>query len=401
MTARPLDPVLLRQLRRLKLEPEGAPPSAEQWAQLVDSVNEHYLHMNEDRALLNRSLELSTNEQEAMRRTVEAQRDRLSSIIGTIGDALAEFGTLAQAEATTNQIAAAKIEFSRRLQTLLAESHIGNEHTSDVSLIRSNLVRLADQLVMLLADTAERAALKKELEVARAVQSLLVPAQDVIERPRLQVVGYSQPAAETGGDWWTVADLPGDKVVAIVGDVTGHGVSAAIMTGAAKAACDLAIHVSRGLIEPRDLLAMMNVALFSTGRRQVMMTCVAAVHDPATGALVLANAGHPNPILVRQGVIHPLLVEGEPLGAAPDSAYQQVQLRVEPGDVLACFTDGIVEAENSRGEQFGERRLRAVSQRAAPGGARHVRDAIVEALAAFRGDIPPGDDLTFIATSFR
>jgi phosphoserine phosphatase RsbU/P len=146
---------------------------------------------------------------------------------------------------------------------------------------------------------------------------------------------------------------------------------------------------------------MMNAALYRIGRRQMMMTCVVTVLDPRTGSLTLANSAHPKPIFIPQGVIHPLLAEGVPLGAAPDSSYRQVQVRVEPGDALVCFSDGIVECENDRGEQFTERRLRAICQRAASGGAPKIREALVEAVSSFRRDAPQTDDLTFVATSFR
>lgn len=401
MTSRPLDPVLARQLRRLSLDVAEAPPTAKQWAAFLDAVNEHYHHTSEDRALLNRSLDLSHKEQDELRRAAEAQRDRLSGIVGAIGDALSEFGSYVHSDTSSDRIASAKNRFTTRLQEILNESKIGDEGSSEVSLIRSNLARLTDQVIILLADTAERAAIKKELEVARAVQGLLLPPEDVIEHSRSQVVGFFQPAAEIGGDWWTVTELAENRVLTVIGDVTGHGVSSAIITGAAKAACDLAIEVTAGRVEPNELLGMMNAVLFRIGRRQLMMTCAVTIHDPRTGALTLANAAHPNPILIRQGVAHPLLVEGTPLGAAAEAVYQQVQVGIEPGDVLVQFTDGIVECENERGEQFGERRLRAICQRAASEGALKVREAVLDAVYRFRTSVTQTDDFTLVATSFR
>lgn len=401
MTNRGIDPVLARQLRRAKIDVEQGPATPAAWAQLLDLLSEHYRHQDDDRALLNRSLELSTMEMEALRRRVEQQRDRLSGIIGTIGEALSHFGALAQSETKSGQVTAVKAEFTNRLQTILNESSIAEEHSSDVSIIRGNLVRLAEQIISLLTETTERAELQKELEVARAVQHLLVPATSVIERPGLHVVGYFQPAAECGGDWWTVADLAGGRVLTTVGDVTGHGVSAAIITGAAKAACELAIEVTRGELEVDQLLALMSSALYRTAQRQVMMTCGAMVFDAAAGSLTLASAGHPSPVLLRKGIIHPLLAEGPPLGAGPDASYRPVRIALEPGDVLVAFSDGIVECENGRGEQFTERRLRAVCQRAAASGAIGIRDAVLEALAAFRADHPADDDMTLVTALYR
>jgi sigma-B regulation protein RsbU (phosphoserine phosphatase) len=401
MTTRQLDPVLARQLRRAKLDPDAGPVDRQQWAQLLDSINEHYLHSTEDRALLNRSLELSTTEQEGLRRAVELQRDRLSSIIGTIGQSLSEFGALAQTD--TGQLRTLQADFTRRLRALLADYPLdgGSLATTDVSQVRTNLLRLADQLVVLVTETAERAVLKKELEVARAVQSLLVPADDVVERPSLQAVGYFQPAAETGGDWWTVADLAQDRILLVIGDVTGHGVSAAIITGAAKAACDLAIEMTAGALTAGELMVLMNSTLVRTGRQRLLMSCLIAVFDPGNATLTIANAGHPNPFLIRQGVIHPLMAQGSPLGATNEASFTPIQVQIEAGDLLACFTDGMIEAENSQGEQFSERRMRAVAQRAAGLGARGVRDAVVAALDGFLAGGQAADDLTFVTASFR
>lgn len=401
MSTHAIDPVLARQLKRLKLDAEQGPQTPAEWASFLAAVNDHYLRMNDDRSLVNRSLELSTSEMDRLRQRVEMQRDRLSHVIGAISEALGHFGALMQGDSNTAQVSAAKGAFANRLQSIFDKSEIFEDHSADVSLVRGNLVRLADSLITMLSDAAERAGMRKELEVARIVQQLLVPSEDVIDRPQVRIVGLFQPASECGGDWWTVTDLADQRVLSVIGDVTGHGVSSAIITGAAKAACDLAVHMTQGRLGASELLGLMNATLFQTGKRQIMMTCLAAVFDPAARMLSLANAGHPFPLLVRQGIVHPLMAEGAPLGAAPDSQYAAIQVAVEPGDLLVSFTDGVVECENPLGEQFSERRLRAVAQRAAPGGALKVRDAVVDALIAFRQDTPMNDDLTLIATSVR
>ncbi len=82
------------------------------------------------------------------------------------------------------------------------------------------------------------------------VQQMLVPAKDVIVRPFVRLAGHFHPASECGGDWWTAHDLPDQKVLTVIGDVTGHGIASAIITGAAKAACDLARTFTSGRITP-------------------------------------------------------------------------------------------------------------------------------------------------------
>jgi sigma-B regulation protein RsbU (phosphoserine phosphatase) len=405
MTSRNLDPVLARQLKRLAL-PTELQGSAE-WERFLDSINEHYVHMNDDRALLSRSIELSTQEMDGLRRRLEAQRDNSLSLIAGIGESLGRFAsaladhTGGTPAARAELASAAQVELARRFQAMLDGAALSEDRGAEITGIRDNLMKLADQLVSLLTRTGERVSVRKELEVARAVQQLLIPAQAVIDHPPLRFAGHFQPAEECGGDWWTVAELPGGRSLVVVGDVTGHGVSSAIITGAAKAACELALHVTGGDLTPNVLLELMNATLYRMTRRQIMMTSVAAVFDPAKRVLTVANAGHPFPLLVRDHITHPILAEGPQLGDTPGARYDASQLELHAGDVMVSFTDGATECENDKGERFTERRLRTVIQRVAETGAKGACDALVEAIGAFCGNQPLVDDLTLVVASIE
>jgi sigma-B regulation protein RsbU (phosphoserine phosphatase) len=400
MGPRSLDPVLARQLKRLGIASESDPPSAEAWARLLATINEHYQHMNDDRALLTRSVDLSNNEIEQWRHQVDLERATVQELVSNVSSTLAEFGQLVRDEALTGGIESSKRELAIKLGALLDRQRAGiPEHTSELSIVRGHMIRLAEDLTRLMTEMAEQTSARKEIEVARAVQQLLVPGENELDREGLVIAGHFQPAAECGGDWWSVADVGGDRTLLVLGDVTGHGIASAIFTGAAKAACELSRQLTGAAITADELLRHMNLALFETAKRRVLMTCVAAIIDPRAMTVTSANAGHHFPILLRGGVVHPLVVEGPPLGAAADSRYRTETTPVRSGDLLVWTTDGVVEAENPDGEQFTERRLRAVSLRAASGGAIAVRDAIIEALATFRGpDLPLGDDITIVVT---
>jgi hypothetical protein len=258
-------------------------------------------------------MELSTAEMDALRTRIEGQRDQLRSIVDAIGDALGIFGSIVQHDTDANAdvtagLVTAKHAFSARLASIFGDD--GASESSQFSGVHSNLVNLADQLIRLLSATAEQASMKKELEVARVVQALLVPPEDRIDCGFVQVAGWFQPASECGGDWWSLYRLPGGRVLTLVGDVTGHGISSAIITGAAKAACDLACQVTEGRLTPGDLLRMMNAAIHETARRQIMMTCTASMFDPATKTLSIANAGHHFPYQVRGNALRPLVAHG-------------------------------------------------------------------------------------------
>lgn len=397
-----LDPVLLRQLKRVGNPDPSHAPSIEAWTKFISVVNEYYKHMNDDRTLLTRSIELSTTEMDELRRRAEAQRDQLRAIVDTIGEALGLFGGIMQGDdgpTSVTGLEVAKREFSSRLDAIFKADT--SSDSTQVSGIQANVVNLADQLIRLLSETAERASLKKELEVARVVQQLLVPAEDIIEKPFLRIAGYYNPANECGGDWWAVYDLPDNRVLTLVGDVTGHGIASAIITGAAKAACDLACHVTEGKLTPSDLLKMMNSAIHETARRQIMMTCIAGIFDPAKRTLTVANAGHPFPHHIQAGQLKPVVVQGQPLGASSGSSYDSVTVPFLPGDTLVWFTDGIVESENVAGEQFGDRRLRGIAQRTAPQGAGAVRNAIVDAVTTHMRQREQLDDMTLVVVSAK
>jgi phosphoserine phosphatase RsbU/P len=396
MTTRPLDALLARQLRRLDLPAEFERSGA--WQRFLDDVNDHYIHMAEDRALLSRSIELSTQEMDGLRRRIEQQRDRLLAAMTGISDALGRFVKLLHGgkESSTEQVEQAKLELARQLQATLDDARTLDEHGVEVSAIRDNLLQLADQLISLLTDAGNRAVVRKELEVARAVQQLLIPPQAVIDLPPLHFAGHFESADECGGDWWTVAAMPRGRALVVVGDVTGHGIAAALITGAAKATCELALHLAADRLTPSTLLDLMNQTLYRMARRNLLMTAVAAVVDPAARILTVANAGHPFPILLRNRITHPILAEGPPLGDSPASVFDDSQIEIERGDVMVCFTDGVSECENAKGEHFTERRLRAVVQRVATDDAAGTCRSLVSALESFRGAHPPSDDLTMV-----
>lgn len=401
-----LDPVLMRQLKRAGLGVDARAPTQEAWAKFLRSIHEHYEHSAQDRALLNRSLELSTGEMGELKEKLESQRDQLRGLIFSIADALGWFSSVLRLEgAVSGQLGrgtleTAKRDFTDRLGSIFGDSFDSDE-TSQFSGIHSNMARLADELVRLLMEIADKASMKKELEVASAVQRMLVPGGELIESKHLQAVGSFHPAAECGGDWWGFRELSPQQTLLIVGDVTGHGVSSAILTGVAKAACDVACSMSGGAITCQQLLRQMNHAIYSAGRQQIMMTCTAAIIDTGTNQVSFANAGHPFPYLLRGGQIRPLVSRGQPLGAVEDGHYEATQMDVASGDIFLWFTDGIIESENETGEQFSERRLRAVFQRAAARGPIALRDAIWEALNSFRGQQPQGDDITFVISAIK
>ncbi|MBL0217535.1 MAG: SpoIIE family protein phosphatase [Myxococcales bacterium] len=180
------------------------------------------------------------------------------------------------------------------------EARVEITSNDEIGFLGENFNFMADQINILLLQTAEKARIEQELEVARAIQETLVPTAEPVDKGSLKFAGFYQPAAQTGGDWWTWSDLVGDKVLLVIGDVTGHGVPSAMITAAAKAACDVARHVHNDDVTVTRLLEIMNHAIFESAQRRFVMTCFASIIDIKKRTITYANAGHNFPYLYRQ-----------------------------------------------------------------------------------------------------
>ena len=254
---------------------------------------------------------------------------------------------------------------------------------------------LADRISALLQESAARAALDKELELAHAVQESLLPAPGLVEHGKLRLCGVVEAASKCGGDFWSHRDVGGGRVLVLVGDVVGHGVPAALITAAVVAACELIPDAA----SPDRVLAHLNRAVRHAGRGRFTSSAFAAVIDPAGGMVRFSNAGHPAPLLVHPGAgTEPLVDLGPLLGeeASPEFAVQSA--RIAAGDVIAWYTDGLSEAQNPAGDALGERRLRqSVQKRVQAGlGPVEVRDAVLADLHAHRAGARIEDDATIV-----
>lgn len=277
---------------------------------------------------------------------------------------------------------------------LSARADVGSG--DEIGVLGQNFNFMAEQIEILLSQTAEQARLEQELAVAKAIQETLVPGPDLVERGPLSVAGYYQPAAQTGGDWWTWARLDDTKTLVTIGDVTGHGVPSAMITAAAKAASDVARYVHGGAVTVTELLEVMNYAIIESAQRKLVMTCFAAIVDTRANTITFANAGHNFPYLMRRGELTTLTVRGNRLGDEQASTYEPKTIALESGDVLVWYTDGLVECENKDGVSYGERRFRTALKKAAMQGPVEMRDAIVEDAKEFYGQAPRKDDITLV-----
>lgn len=394
--ARDIDSLLRSAVTSLGI-PAGGPDS-DQFHQFTRRVSSE-LHDREMRIhALEEMAAYSTEELSRLRRNLTRQYRDIGQTLDTLVQAVSVFREGAM-EGDNDALALARQRFNLHLSAEWFESPLedGTDAASSVRQLQQNLVELSRALADLVKDAGALATGRKELELAGAVQQMLVPAEGGVTVPGGVIHSWFQPAAQCGGDWWTAHELAEGGGLVVVGDVTGHGAPSAIITGAVKGACDLARMGMRGELRPSQLMRMLNRVINEAAGGEYMMTGVALLVEPTRREVILTNAGHQPPWLVRgpdvqvvQGVREP------PLGAQSAFAYTETTLPTQPGDLLVMLTDGIPEAENEHGQQLGEREVRALCEEHAGLGAAGLRDKIREAVLRHCGSRPLADDITLV-----
>ncbi len=268
----------------------------------------------------------------------------------------------------------------------------------EIGLVGERFNYMAEQMLVLVQETMAKATMEKELEVASTIQATLVPDSSLVQLSGIRLAGIFKPTTHCGGDWWSYFKVNGDRTLILVGDVTGHGVGSAMITAAAQGSTSTMIAATGGAIELKQLLRTMNTAIHATARGKFVMTCFASLYDPATGVLQYANAGHNFPYHFDRDAkkLSPLVVRGNRLGDLVGSDYEVKELKLRQGDGLFWYTDGVVECEDIRGEEFGEKRFRELLQQQADVQPDHALQAIMGSVTAFSGGVPQKDDITVV-----
>lgn len=265
---------------------------------------------------------------------------------------------------------------------------------------------MAGEVSRLVGETAEKARMESELKTAQTVQETLFPPTRA-DLESVRIAGHYEPASECGGDWWHYCQVE-DKVLLWLGDATGHGAPAALITSAAKSAASI---IERLNVDPAHALQLLNKAIYDVSKGQIMMTFFLASYDGKTRKLTYANASSEAPYLIkkRDGELKkkdliPLNDVNNPrLGQARDTTYEQVTVDLEPGDRILFYTDGIPDIENPEKKSWGEREfVKAIiaSSKAYPPVAQSV-EQLVEMFSAYRQKAPLKDDITFFMVEIK
>jgi serine phosphatase RsbU (regulator of sigma subunit) len=274
---------------------------------------------------------------------------------------------------------------------------------------------MAQNLELLVAASAQKELLDKELALARNLQNSLIPS-DLPSGEGVEFATLFEPSAAIGGDYFDVLRLSDRDLAVIIADVSGHGLSTGLRMAMLKAALLILIEQTR---EPEEILRRLDAVVRANAETRCFVTATLATFDVREGRLTLTNAGHPPTYLVRGGDVEEIVLPSSPLGGLGQS-YVRREVRLGRGDIVVWLSDGLFEGVDAGGEPFGYDRVqqalagaarnRRESGGSAPGRlpdrrgrgaaaevtAAAVRDRLLAAVATHVGAQPPSDDRTLV-----
>ncbi|MBI5835786.1 MAG: SpoIIE family protein phosphatase [Candidatus Eisenbacteria bacterium] len=277
---------------------------------------------------------------------------------------------------------------SQEMMVRFSESHL------EVLSLLANMAAVKITNARLLEAEAARARIAQELATATRIQRALLPAHPP-EIPGYTFELFLETCYEVGGDLYDIHLQPDGSVVFLVADVSGKGVGASLLMSSFLAGARVLCHALHDL---GALAAQLNHMMCESTGSMHFVTGFIGFLDPATGVIRYVSGGHPPPIVVGPGGVREVSVQdgGLPFGIMEDAEYRESSTRLEPGELLVLFTDGVPEAR--RGDElYEEERLRQLlAGLPGPLDPAEARRRILESVAEFVGDEPRGDDITLL-----
>jgi serine phosphatase RsbU (regulator of sigma subunit) len=262
-------------------------------------------------------------------------------------------------------------------------------------------VTIAIENSRLIEKSLERERLQREMMLAREMQQRLLP-QVIPSDPRYEISAISIPASEVGGDYYDIVNLDTDTLGVVVGDVSGKGVSAAFYMAEVKGIFQ---SLSKMTQSPKQFLVLANNALCGSIDKKSFVSLVYVILDAGVGKLRIARAGHCPMLYVGRSEIRYVQPTGLGLGLSRDAIFaestKEEEIILKNGDICVFYTDGVTEARNSAGEEFGYERLLQVVTGHHSDSAQHIRDAIVDAARIHRENGFNDDDLTVLVLQWH
>jgi len=320
----------------------------------------------------------------------------IASVVFGIGLARTITGAVHRLYEGTQRVIAG--DFSHRIEVT------GKDQLAELGL---SFNRMTEHLEKLLVVAKEKERLESEIEIAREVQGQLFP-HEVPELRTLRIKAACQPARLVSGDYYDFQSVGDSEVALAIADVAGKGISAALLMAALQSSLRIQLqmpaevlagggngHLGAGISTSR-LVSNLNRQLHSTTSAEKYATFFLGVYDESSSTFTYTNAGHLSPMLVRDGAVELLEVNGTVVGAFPFSEYDESRVQLRPGDLLVCYTDGVTEPENEYGEMFGEERLMELLLRNSQRPEEEIIQVVLDSVRQWTGSEELQDDMTLL-----
>ena len=270
-----------------------------------------------------------------------------------------------------------------------------------LGLLAHSFNHMGTSIEHLLEEVVEKERLEQELEIAREVQAMLFPKQ-LPHSPGMTLFGGCKAARTVSGDYYDFIVEDETHLNIVVGDVSGKGISAALLMANLQAAMRsyLTAHrhgdpasVGQGLA---DVMRELNRQIYVNSPPEKYATLFLSRYDAELRRLWYCNAGHLPPIILDEQGVRTLEATGTVVGLLPDAAYQAKFVDMKPGALLAIFTDGITEALNGSDEEFGDKRLLDALQHLHPRTPEAIWNQVLSSVGDWQGNLQQHDDITLI-----
>lgn len=268
---------------------------------------------------------------------------------------------------------------------------------SDLDILRAiaNQIAVSQETARSAQREIQRREMEKDYQLTAAVQSLLLPKQDVWVGDGVGFAAFYEPATQASGDWWHAHELPDGALRVLLGDVTGHGAGSAMVT-ALVAGCHRCLKEAQAAGSAEDLLRQLHEAVLDLCQGSYTMPMGLLDLHPGTGLVRFWNAAGP-PLLVRRksGEVEAKTLRGTPLGSERHAAGH-LEFTLQPGERLLLFTDGIPELSLPSGNDLGLRRMARYFSEEGGGALQQARAGFIQRVREALEDGEADDDLTFI-----
>ncbi len=260
----------------------------------------------------------------------------------------------------------------------------------------ADFAAVALENAMLIEESIEKERLEKELDVAREIQYKILPSQT----PKLKSLDISAlfiPAFEVGGDYYDFFELENDRIGFVIADVSGKGISAAFIMAEVKGIFE---SLSKMIDSPREVLIRANDVLKKSLERKSFVTAIYGIIDTASGVLTFARAGHTPLHILRKDEVERHIPAGIGLGLDYSKKFcetiKEMEIKLNNNDIIALYTDGIVESQNKNLEDFGYDRLDNILAENGSKNLDQISNSIMQSVTVFSQNNSQHDDITLV-----